>query len=264
MDYYMTKAKIIFMKISASLLLLPFFFGLCSSDLKKNVEKKSVALENPLVVVQLFTSQGCSSCPSADALLEKIKKEYSTQNVYALSYHVDYWDRLGWKDPFSKKQYSDFQYGYAAAFGEKGVYTPQAVVNGKQYFVGSNEAKMDSNISKFLKIPSENSVFLTNIVAEGSELKFDYTVKGNVVDKNLKVALIIKERTTIIKRGENNGLNLLNGNIVAEQIEIPLYKTEGMATLQIPGFINSKDNLSLIGFVQTYDMAITGATQKRF
>ena len=61
-------------------------------------------------MIQLFTSQGCSSCPPADRLVETIKEEYKDQNVFVMSYHVDYWDRLGWKDPFSKREYTELQY----------------------------------------------------------------------------------------------------------------------------------------------------------
>ena len=84
------------------------------------VEKTTNTFENkPFAIVQLFTSQSCSSCPPADALLEKVKKEYEGKNVFVLSYHVDYWNRLGWKDVFSKKKFSDLQYNYSSKFSGK-------------------------------------------------------------------------------------------------------------------------------------------------
>jgi len=95
----------------------------------------------PFVLIELFTSEGCSSCPSADKNLEKIaaQAKASGQNIYTLSYHVDYWDYLGWKDPYATKQFSDRQRAYASQFKSSRIYTPQMIVNGKTEFVGSNQ-----------------------------------------------------------------------------------------------------------------------------
>jgi hypothetical protein len=92
-------------------------------------------------VVELFTSEGCSSCPSADKLVAVAQKEFK-ENTIVLSYHVDYWDRLGWKDPFSKAAYTDRQRLYAEHLNLQSVYTPQAIVNGKTEFVGSNKTAL--------------------------------------------------------------------------------------------------------------------------
>jgi hypothetical protein len=111
------------MKFLASLLIFPVILGICSFNKEPNksseiTTKTTITLENkPFAIVQLFTSQGCSSCPSADLLLEKVEKEYEGKNVFVLSYHVDYWNRLGWKDVFSKKEFSDLQYNYSSKFG---------------------------------------------------------------------------------------------------------------------------------------------------
>ncbi|MCU1263294.1 MAG: hypothetical protein JWO80_6179, partial [Bryobacterales bacterium] len=92
------------------------------------------------VVVELFTSEGCSSCPPADKLLAEIERAQPVANaqVLVLSEHVDYWNRLGWRDPFSSVQFSQRQSDYSAAFQKDGVYTPQMVVDGRAEFVGSN------------------------------------------------------------------------------------------------------------------------------
>jgi hypothetical protein len=92
-------------------------------------------------VVELFTSEGCSSCPSADKLVAVAQKEFN-ENTIVLSYHVNYWDRLGWKDPFSKAAYTDRQRQYAEHLHLESVYTPQAIVNGKTAFVGSNKTAL--------------------------------------------------------------------------------------------------------------------------
>ena len=99
---------------------------------------KSSASFQPVAVIELFTSQGCSSCPSADQLLSQTINEAKKdgRKIFALSFHVDYWNRLGWADPFSTNEYSQRQRAYAAQLNDNSVYTPQMIVNGSRQFVG--------------------------------------------------------------------------------------------------------------------------------
>ena len=260
--------KIVYMKSILWLLIFPIIFGICSFSTEEDkameiVEKTTNTFENkPFAIVQLFTSQSCSSCPPADALLEKVKKEYEGKNVFVLSYHVDYWNRLGWKDVFSKKKFSDLQYNYSSKFSGSSVYTPQAIVNGSVHFVGSNESKMDSYISNYLKRNTENVLMISSINKEGDKITFNYKVDGDIAAKNLKVALAIERKETNVKRGENSGHKLTSVNIVVQQLEISLYKTEGTATIKIPDLVERQDRLVLIGFVQTKNFNITAATQE--
>ena len=94
----------------------------------------AMAADNPPVVVELFTSQGCSSCPPANANLIELSKR---DDVLALSFAVTYWDRLGWKDVFGREEYTARQYTYAPALGERGPFTPQMVINGRASLVGN-------------------------------------------------------------------------------------------------------------------------------
>ena len=97
-----------------------------------------------MVVVELFTSQGCSSCPPADALLALLDKD---PDVLVLSEHVDYWNHLGWRDPFSSSAHSARQQAYARRFGQDGPYTPQMVVDGRVQFVGSDARRARAAIA---------------------------------------------------------------------------------------------------------------------
>ena len=129
------------------LITLSLFIGLLITSFTTVDDKKHDAV----VVLELFTSQGCSSCPSADVLLEKVSNEFANKNVYTLSYHVDYWNYIGWTDPFSKKEFTQKQRDYAQKFRDNQIYTPAVVVNGKEHFVGSDRSKMYAKIQSVIK-----------------------------------------------------------------------------------------------------------------
>ena len=132
------------------------------------VSKKRVA--DGFAVVELFTSEGCSSCPPADELVARIQKENSDQPVYILSFHVDYWNNLGWKDPFSSAAYSKRQKEYANRLNLQSIYTPQVIVNGRTEFVGSDEGKMLNAIKSNLQKNSASLMTLKILQKEGHVL----------------------------------------------------------------------------------------------
>src|ERR1700761_8258700 len=109
------------------------------------------AAEKGFAVIELFTSEGCSSCPPADALVARVQKESNGKPVYILAFHVDYWNRLGWKDVFSSAEYSERQSEYAKYLKLESVYTPQVIVNGKKEFVGSEESTLQNSVSAALQ-----------------------------------------------------------------------------------------------------------------
>lgn len=215
----------------------------------------------PIVVLELFTSQGCSSCPSADALLAEVNKAYNDANVITLSYHVDYWNYIGWKDPFSKSIFSDKQRAYSRKFSSSSIYTPQVVVNGKEHFVGSNKGKMNTKLKTYLNENSENDVVISNVNKLKDVIKLDYKVNGNVKNKKLRVALVIKERATSVKRGENRNRVLKNSNIVIEERYLKLNSGIGQTEITIPKLVLNTDNLSLIVLVENNALDITGGSQ---
>ena len=99
----------------------------------------------PKAVVELFTSQGCSSCPPADALLTSLADQ---EDVVALAYHVDYWDYVGWKDTFGEADFSDRQRAYAQSWGSSRIYTPQMVINGVKGVVGSRRGEVHGELDR--------------------------------------------------------------------------------------------------------------------
>lgn len=156
------------------------------------------------VVVELFTSQGCSSCPPADALLGEVAKK---PNVIALAYHVDYWDRLGWKDPFAIPAAVERQYGYVRRLSRSGAFTPHAIVSGDTSFVGSNRAQMDRAIA------GDRDALTIELSNAGGNLVINLPERWRE-PMDVHVVSYMKEATTKIGRGENARRTLREVNIV--------------------------------------------------
>lgn len=215
----------------------------------------------PIVVLELFTSQGCSSCPAADVLLEASKKEFSKE-VYALSYHVDYWNYIGWKDPFSKANYSKKQRKYNVKFRNNSNYTPQVVINGKEHVVGSSKPKMSAAIQKYKKMNTDNHIVLGDVKVNANTISFSYEVEGSHKDKNIRAIVVLDERTTSVKRGENRNRTLKNSNIVVAQKIEALSSEVRNVTIAIPEIVKSKEKISLIVLVEDDTYTITAAAKK--
>lgn len=178
-------------------------------------------------VVELFTSQGCSSCPPADALLSELA---ARPEVLALSEHVDYWDHLGWKDPFSSTEATARQRDYARLFGLRYVYTPQMVINGDLQLTGSDRAKVLAAVAKPLS-PLLIDVRIEPDTAQGSLAR----ISGPVADgTEADVWLFVCDRQerTLVQAGENAGRSLLNTNIVRRLTRLGTWQG-GMLTLPV-------------------------------
>lgn len=215
----------------------------------------------PFVVLELFTSQGCSSCPSADVLLEKTKMA-NPENVFALSYHVDYWNYIGWEDPFSKPAYALKQREYNIKFRNRSNYTPQLVVNGIEHFIGSDAVKMKASLNNHLGGQSHNSVKLTDIKKERDKISFEYQLKGAIDQKHLRAVLALDKRTTSIKRGENKSRTLSNSNIVVAESSFEfLNDRKGSGQLEIPDLVKTNEKLQLILLLENAGHDILGAAK---
>lgn len=165
----------------------------------------------PLTVVELFTSQGCSSCPPADAFLQDLTKE---DGILALSFHVDYWDYIGWKDPYSSPEATARQRAYAHSFKSRQVYTPQMVIDGRYGEVGSHRHKVRS------KIDTVRGLEKAEVAIDASGERIDIKVGdyGKPLAEKIGVYLVLLDRKheTQVRRGENAGRYLENRNVVRE------------------------------------------------
>lgn len=160
-------------------------------------------------VVELFTSQGCSSCPPADRLLSTMATDPS---IVALSFPIDYWDFIGWKDTLASPEFTARQKAYAAALGEGRVYTPEAIVDGLFDAVGSDRAAIDHAV----KIGKEGKGALSvpiHLHELGGVLQIDIGV-GTDVPAAIYVLRVAKSRTVVIERGENSGRSMTYTNVV--------------------------------------------------
>jgi len=170
------------------------------------------------VVVELFTSEGCSSCPPADAVLSKLAAESPAPGVQVipLGMHVTYWDQLGWKDPASLALATERQQNYSRVFGADRVYTPQAIIDGREELVGSEEAAVRRQIAKAAQQP--HARLSVNPRVDGDSLTADVAIAATppALKEKLAALMIVTEDglTSVVKRGENGGRTLQNDAVV--------------------------------------------------
>jgi hypothetical protein len=166
-----------------------------------------------VAVVELFTSEGCSSCPKADVLLADIAHE-ADPRVDTLAFHVDYWDSLGWRDRFASPAFTERQREYAASFGENGVYTPEMIVNGTEAFTGSDAARARAAIARAVAAPPSARLTLSAASADASSARVTYRVEGAPAAAVLDVALVEGGLASKVTAGENAGRTLRHDSVV--------------------------------------------------
>ena len=209
-----------------------------------------------LVVAELFTSQGCSSCPPADRLLSQLIEEADGAEVLALSFHVDYWNYLGWKDPFSKAAFSKRQRAYADRLRDR-VYTPQLILNGRSSVVGSREAQVRRGVAEQAAMPLPVGVALGAPEVSGNRLSIAYTLNGASAKDRLHLAVVERHLEVEVRRGENGGRTLHHDNVV-RAFETVAASGSGTQTLTLPKGVDLK-NTAVIAYVQDQDWAVRGA-----
>lgn len=230
--------------------------GIIKNDKPSSTENKGFAL------VELFTSEGCSSCPPADELVAKVEKEVGDKPIYILAYHVDYWDRLGWKDTFSSAIYTKRQNQYADWLNLSQIYTPQIVVNGKTEFVGSQEGALRAAIKTALAGNNALQLDISETRGEHNKARIQFKVNGSIDKANdeLVLALVQKHAVSKIKSGENSGRTLMHAQIVRGLQSLPLQSKDN-ADIALPVDLGT-DAWEVIGFVQnTRTGAVLAATK---
>ncbi|MGE0708414.1 MAG: DUF1223 domain-containing protein [Planctomycetota bacterium] len=205
----------------------------------------------PFALLELFSSEGCSSCPAAEALLSEIDRDARRQGarVFCLAWHVDYWDHLGWKDPYAERAHAVRQRRYAQRMKLRSVYTPQLVVNGREELVGSSRGGARRAIERALRAPA----------ALGVELQVDLSLSGAAAvswrlsgpaPEGARLWLVLAEGGLVsaVRSGENSGREL-HHEAVARAHRETAAEREGKAVLRLPEGLR-RERASVLAFIQ--------------
>ena len=211
------------------------------------VAPRTLAAAAPIVVLELFTSQACSSCPPAEALLTELAQR---PGVVALAWHVDYWNNLGWRDPYASRDSTERQRRYAARMNAE-VYTPALAINGTRMVVGSDRAAVRAAIGGAQALPVTVDLRRTDagLAARIGPRPAAATVTLIVYDK---------ARATSVGAGENSGRTLKESHIVRSAT--PVEAASEDVALSLPGIATDQGAVLLI---QDQDLAVLGAAQVR-
>lgn len=180
---------------------------------------------NPKAVLELFTSQGCSSCPKADALLEELARR---PDIIALAYHVDYWDYIGWADTFGNKAHSDRQRAYAQSWGSSRIFTPQLIVNGSEGVVASHRDEVGGAVqAAMLDLDVE-------LEPTSDTLKISIPGKDGLHEAVVWLVCFRDRAEVAIERGENQGKTIAYAQIVMGRQALGLWDPRVGASLKLP------------------------------
>ena len=218
--------------------------------------------DKPFVVVELFSSEGCSSCTSADLLVSKLTA-WARQNnepVYPLIFHVDYWNSYGWRDVFSRAEFTQRQNNYAQIFKDQGVYTPQMIVNGSDAFVGSNQGQLQKDLDLELSMSSPVSLRIS-MTRQNKFITLKYVCEGFSEGDVVNIALVQRGLSTDVTAGENAGRTLHHDNVVREFRTMPLVQKASQVNIPLDKIFDTTQ-ASVIAYVQNpQTMLIEAAKQ---
>lgn len=245
---------------TATMCLTIYGFAQTSSK-SKEIKTSTTPTSSGIVVLELFTSQGCSSCPPADEVLAKYSKE-NNPNIIPLAFHVDYWNYIGWKDPFSKSAFSDRQRDYAQYFESSKIYTPQIIINGKEELVGSNKSQINKIVSSEAAKVNTTSINITSSVLLDNQIAVKVNLSKLDAASKVNFALVKKKEFTKIKRGENNGLEQTSYNIVYDFKSVSISKsTDLLATFTFQSNWKTTDFI-LVAYVQNITTGVISTATK--
>jgi hypothetical protein len=215
------------------------------------------ALAQKAVLVELFTSEGCSSCPPADALLKQVNGSQTSggQLIVGISEHVTYWNSLGWSDPFSSPVYTERQNAYSERFHLEGVYTPQMVINGAEQIVGSDQAALLHAVEKEDAESSRMALHIVSLSVAQNTLTVNFSTSGDLPAHGADLVAVLaddSDRSSVL-RGENSGRLLAHVAVARSITRVARIQAAGERTVQIPipaSFQNTQGH-HLILFAQT-------------
>lgn len=210
-----------------------------------------------VVLVELFTSEGCSSCPPADALLSQVngKRTSAGQLVVGISEHVTYWNGLGWSDPFSSAAYTERQNAYGERFHLDGVYTPQMVVNGAEQIVGSDRVGLLRAVQAEEEQHPTVVLRILSLSVAGNALTVNFSISGDLPGRGADLIAVVaddSDRSSVL-HGENSGRTLTHVAVARSISRVAKVRVAGEGTVQIriPSSFPALQKQHLILFAQT-------------
>jgi hypothetical protein len=209
------------------------------------------------VLIELFTSEGCSSCPPADDLLRQVNGGRTSAGmlVVGISEHVTYWNQLGWSDPYSSPIYTDRQNAYGQRLHVDGVYTPQMVINGAEQIVGSDRAALAQAVQKEEEQKPRMSLRILSSSVAGDKLTVKFSAGGDVPAKGVDVIAVLADDAdkSNVLHGENSGRLLAHVSVARSITRVSKVQAAGERTvqIQIPSTFQASQGHHLILFAQT-------------
>lgn len=207
------------------------------------------------VLLELFTSEGCSSCPPAERLVGSLAKE-RTGELVLISEHVDYWNRLGWPDPYASKDNTNRQYSYSRALGRSGVYTPQVVVDGHLETVGNNRAALEEVIARARKSSKKGSISLSRAgsQSDGSiNLSLSVSNLPEPIESEVQrlfAAVVLNEVNAKVMRGENANRVLTHYSVLTKLVDLGPVNGGTKSPVKFRMKVMNKARKSVVFFVQ--------------
>lgn len=203
------------------------------ADDHKLADIKAGKSDRSFAVVELFTSEGCWSCPPADKLIAKLEKDNQNKKLFIMAFHVDYWDHQGWKDRFSKAEFTERQRQYASWMKLHTLYTPQLVINGKVEMVGSETSRVLGGIQSATLENHPQNLAVKIDKYESTHLQVSYTSSSLSKHSTILMALVQKEASSRVSAGENAGKSLSHVQIV-RQLQRRVLKAKDSFSFNLP------------------------------
>ena len=216
--------------------------------------------QNGVAVVELFTSQGCSSCPPAERVLGELNAAAARDGraVLTLAFHVDYWDNLGWKDRFGDAAHSARQRRYARTLKTDSVYTPQMIVNGRTEFVGSDRRKAEAAVDAALGQTPAVPVTALQVARDGDAYRVHYAAPAAGDGLVVNVAVVEQGLSTKVQRGENAGRTIREPSVVRWFKSVPAEKAADVR-VEPPADVKAADASVVVYVQRSADAAVLGA-----
>jgi hypothetical protein len=213
-----------------------------------------------VVVAELFSSEGCSSCPAADKMLKEMSDIMAKENkpVAGIAFHITYWDHLGWKDPYGQEEFTNRQKKYCQVLQVPAHYTPQMVVNGEFEFVGSNPFLFRQRVEEVLAVPARYQ-FKAEAAVSNGEISIVYSLDKKPRKEVLNVALVEISATSNVQRGENKSRTLKHSNIV-RKFEVTDLLENGDLKLTLPADLDPANSAVVLYIQHPKNLKVLGAS----